>query len=41
MKNPSAARLAIKKALEDNAGMFGAAGADIYNQLSGEAAQTQ
>jgi hypothetical protein len=41
MKNPSAARLAIKKALEDNAAMFGAAGSDIYNQLSGEAAQTQ
>jgi hypothetical protein len=33
MKTPSAARLAVKKALENNTGMFGAAGADLYNQM--------
>jgi hypothetical protein len=33
MKSPSAARLAVKKALENNTGMFGAAGADLYNQM--------
>lgn len=33
MKTPSAARLAVKKALENNTGMFGAGGADLYNQM--------
>jgi hypothetical protein len=33
MKTPSAARLAVKKALENNTGMFGAAGAELYNQM--------
>jgi len=33
MKSPSAARSAVKKALENNTGMFGAAGADLYNQM--------
>jgi hypothetical protein len=41
MQNPSAARLAIKKALEDNTARFGAVGADIYNQIKSEVAQTQ
>lgn len=41
MKNPSATRIAIKQALEKNPGMFGAAGTDLYNQLTREdAAET-
>jgi hypothetical protein len=41
MKTPSAARLAVKKALENNTGMFGAAGADLYNQMLREDATGQ
>ena len=42
MKNPSATRIAIKNALEKNPGLFGTAGADLYNQInSEEAAQVQ
>jgi hypothetical protein len=41
MKSPSAARLAVKKALENNTGMFGAAGADLYNQMLREDATGQ
>lgn len=32
MKNPSAARLAVQKALQDNPGLLGQAAANIYNQ---------
>jgi hypothetical protein len=41
MKTPSAARLAVKKALENNTGMFGAAGADLYNQMLREDGETK
>lgn len=41
MKTPSAARLAVKKALENNTGMFGAAGSELYNQILREDAATQ
>lgn len=41
MKNPSAARLAVKKALENNTGMFGAAGTQLYQQLLSEDAEVQ
>jgi hypothetical protein len=41
MKNPSAARLAVKKALENNTGMFGAAGTQLYQQMLREDAETQ
>jgi hypothetical protein len=41
MKTPSAARLAVKKALENNTGMFGSAGSDLYNQLLREDAETK
>lgn len=41
MKNPSAARLAVKKALENNTGMFGAAGAELYNQMLREDGETR
>jgi hypothetical protein len=41
MKNPSATRLAVKKALENNTGMFGAAGTQFYQQLMSEDAETQ
>ena len=41
MKSPSATRLAVKKALENNTGMFGAAGADLYNQILREDATGQ
>ena len=41
MKTPSAARLAVKNALENNTGMFGAAGADLYNQMLREDATGQ
>lgn len=41
MKTPSAARLAVKKALENNTGMFGAAGADLYNQMLREAGEAR
>lgn len=40
MKNPSAARLALKKALENNSGAFGAAGSDLYNQIIRDETQT-
>lgn len=41
MKTPSAARLAVQKALQDNAGIFGAAGADLYNQIQRTKAEGQ
>jgi hypothetical protein len=41
MKTPGPARIAIKKALENNTGMFGAAGADLYNQMLREDAETK
>lgn len=41
MQNPNAARLAVKKALENNTGMFGAAGTQLYQQLMSEDAATQ
>ena len=41
MKNPSAARLALKQALENNAGTFGSAGTEFYQQLLREDAETQ
>lgn len=41
MKTPSATRLAVKKALENNTGLFGAGGADFYNQMLREDAETQ
>lgn len=41
MKTPSAARLAVKKALENNSGMFGAGGAELYNQLLREDAEAR
>ena len=41
MKTPSAARLAVKKALENNTGMFGSAGSDLYNQLLREDAEAK
>jgi len=41
MKTPSAARLAVKKALENNTGMFGSAGTQLYQQLLSEDAETQ
>lgn len=41
MKNPSAARLAVKKALENNAGLFGSAGTQFYQQMLREDAETQ
>jgi PAS domain-containing protein len=36
MKDPSATRIAIKKALEKNPGLFGTAGTNIYNQITSE-----
>lgn len=41
MKTPSAARLAIQKALENNSGAFGAAGADLYNQIQRTKSETK
>lgn len=41
MQNPSATRIAVKKALETNPGMFGTAGSDIYNQMTMQDAETQ
>lgn len=41
MKNPSAARLALKQALENNTGTFGSAGTEFYQQLLREDAETQ
>jgi hypothetical protein len=41
MQNPSAARLAVKKALENNTGMFGSAGTQFYQQMLREDAETQ
>lgn len=40
MKDPSKARVWVQKALEKNPGMFGAAGTDLYNQLTRENAAT-
>lgn len=41
MKTPSAARLAVKKALENNTGLFGAAGSELYNQMLREDGTTE
>lgn len=41
MKTPSAARLAVKKALENNTGMFGSGGAELYNQILREDGETK
>ena len=41
MKTPSAARLAVKKALENNAGLFGSGGAELYNQILREDGETR
>ncbi len=41
MENPSALRLAVKKALENNTGTFGAAGTQFYQQMLQEDAETQ
>lgn len=41
MQNPSALRLAVKKALENNTGTFGSAGTEFYQQMLREDAETQ
>jgi len=41
MKNPSAMRLAVKRALQDNTGLFGAAGTQLYQQMLSEDAEVE
>jgi hypothetical protein len=41
MQDPSATRIAVKKALEKNPGLFGTAGTDLLNQISSQDAAVQ